>query len=724
MSTGRKDLHAFSRREFLKASGLSAGGLIIGVSFPLGALGSAQDNGFEPNAFVYLAPNGDTTIYCGRCEMGQGISTALPAAVADELEADWSRVTVLQGDANQKYGPQATGGSRSINEMLEPMRKAGAAGKEMLVAAAAQRWSLPAESCYAKSHTVFNRVDDRSLPYGDLVKAAASIPVPEAPVLKTKDQFRLIGKPVQRHDQRDMVLGERVYGTDKKLPGMKYAAIKHVPVLGGTVKSVDKTRALAMPGVVDVVVIPRFENPYGSIGGVAVVADNTWTAQQALDELKIEFEAGENGSYNTQAYKKELVRRVETDATREFEKGSLDKALDEAAVRHKATYVGGHLSHSPMEPMTSLVWVQENTCEIWASTQDPVGIQKTIGAFLDRKPEDITVHVMMAGGAFGRKFKCDYVQEAAALSRAVGAPVQLTWSREEDTQTGYYHPCSAQHIEASVDAAGKVTGWLHRAAFPSIGSTFNPAVVQPSAGDLDLVSKHPYGIENMRVESGLAKAHTRIGWYRAVYSIFYGFAINTFTDELAHKAGVDALQFFRNIYDNNRNPEQSEQVKRSRGVLDKAAEMAGWGRKMPANHGLGIAVHHSFESYVAMVVHVEVNGKDITVHRVDCAVDCGLVLNPDIATAQMEGAVVMGVGLTLNTEISFEDGAVVNSNFHDYPVLRIGETPREINVSFIGLDNRPTGLGEPGVPTLAPALVNAIFAASGKRYRSLPTGSV
>lgn len=720
MSNRDHNVHVISRRSFLKASGLSAGGLVIGVSLPAGLLASSKDAVFHPNAFLHIAESGDTTIWCGRCEMGQGISTALPAAVADELEADWTRVKVLQADGDKKYGPQATGGSNSINQMLEPMRKAGAAGKEMLITAAAQAWSVPVSEVEANAHMVRHKADGRSLSYGELVEAASKLPVPEEPTLKGRDQFRYIGKPLKRHDQDDMVVGARIYGADAKVPGVKYAAISHVPVLGGSVKSFDKEAAMAVPGVIDVVLIPRFVNPYGSVGGVAVVADNTWTAQQALQKLNIEFEAGENGVYNTEEYKKQLAKNVESPAKKEFEKGSLDKAFEEAAVRHKATYVGGHLSHSPMEPMASLVWVQDDKCEIWASTQDPAGIQRTIGAYLDRKPEDITVHVMASGGAFGRKFKCDYVQEAVACSKAVGAPVQLTWSREEDTQTGYYHSCSAQHIEASVDANGKVTGWLHRAAFPAIGSTFNPAVVQPTASDLDAVSKHPYGIENMQVESGMAKAHTRIGWYRAVYAIFYGFAINAFTDELAHAAGVDTVQFLRNLYDNNTDPEQMEQAKRCRGVLDKAAEMIGWGRDMPKNHGLGIAVHHSFHSYVAMAAHVEVDGDDIIVHRVDCAVDCGLVLNPDIAVAQMEGAVIMGTGLTLNTEISFENGAVVNSNFHDYPVLKNSATPREINVAFINQETDPTGLGEPGVPTLAPALTNAIFAASGKRHRSLP----
>ena len=720
MSTVHKQVNAITRRDFLKATGLSAGGLIIGVSLPMGVLGSEDASAFEPNAFVHIAKNGDTTIYCGRCEMGQGISTALPAAVADELEADWKRVRVLQGDANEKYGPQATGGSQSINKMLEPMRKAGAAGKEVLIAAAARRWNLPVEKCYAKLHAVYNHVDDRSLAYGDLVAAASDIPAPEEPVLKARDQFRYIGRSLPRHDQRDMAIGKRIYGADKKVPGMKYAAIRHVPVLGGSVTSVDKSRALAMPGVVDVVVIPHFENTFGSIGGVAVVADNTWIAQEALSRLEIEFDLGDNATHNTGEYKRQLVKNVEAPAKAEFEKGSLDQAFEKAALRHKATYVGGYLSHSPMEPMSSLAWVQDDKCEIWASTQDPVMIQKTVGAYLDRKPEDITVHVMMAGGAFGRKFKCDYVFEAAALSKATGVPIQLTWSREEDTRTGFYHPCSAQHIEASLDNDGKVSGWLHRAAFPPIGSIFDPTVVQPAKGDLDTVSKHPYGIANMRVESGMARAHTRIGWLRSVYNIFYGFAINVFTDELAHKAGVDSLKFFRDIYDNNRDPEQAEKVQRSRAVLVKAADMAGWGKELPANHGMGISVHHSFASYAAMVAHVEVNGDDIIVHRFDCAVDCGLVLNPDIAVAQMEGAIVMGMSLALNPEISFKDGAVVNSNFHDYRVLRIDQMPAEINVSFIGQEHRSTGIGEPGVPTTAPALANAIFAASGKRYRSLP----
>jgi isoquinoline 1-oxidoreductase beta subunit len=716
---GKIDRRAFLSRTALAAGGVSLGGLFLGVGH---ASTVGTENAFAPNAFVHIAPNGDTKIWCGRCEMGQGISTALPAAVADELEADWSRVTVLQADADAKYGPQNTGGSQSINTMLEPMRRAGAAGREMLVAAAAATWGVSVDQCEARNHAVHHKADNRSLEYGELASRAADLPIPETPALKTRDAFRYIGKPLQRHDQGAIVVGERVYGADAVVPGMKYGAITHVPVLGGKLKSVDTSGLGDLEKHVQVVTIDRLERPYGSLGGVGVVADNTWTAQQALKRLKIDWDLGPNANYDSDAYKATLVERVEAPGTSVSERGNVDQALEAGEVRHAATYVGGHLSHSPMEPMASCVDVGADHCEVWASTQDPRGIQENLAAFLGREPEDITVHVMAAGGAFGRKYKCDYVHEAAALSQAAGAPVQLTWSREEDTRTGYYHSCSAQHIEASIDADGNVSGWLHRAAFPTINSLFDPDNNGPGEGEMGDIIRQPLAVENFRAEVGEARAHTRIGWYRAVYNIFFGFAINVFVDELAQKAKTDPVDLFRKMYGDysDIHGEEAERAKRALAVLNKVAEMGDWGHDVPEGHGLGIAVHYSFSTYTAMMVHVEVDGDDIKVHRVDCAVDCGLVLNPDIATAQMEGAVIMGIGLALNTEIQFKDGAVVNSNFHDYPVARINDTPAEINVEFIGQENSSTGLGEPGVPTFAPALINAIFDASGKRYRSLP----
>ncbi len=714
------DLKKLNRREFLKATGITTGGLVLGMTVPISIQANNKEDVFNPDIFIHIAENGDTTLYCGRCELGQGISTVLPAAVADELEADWSRVTIRQGDGDKKYGSQATGGSRSINLMFMPMRKAGAAARSMLVRAASKSWGLAESDCYAKLHYVYNRKNNKKLSYGELSSLAANLPVPEDPVLKSKDQFRYIGKPMARHDQNGVVAGRQIYGTDTKIPGLRYAAIKHVPVYGGKLRSVDKSEAIKMKGVTDVVEIEAVGHPYSSIGGVAVVADNTWTAQQALEKLRIEWDPGEHQSYNTKEYMQQLLKNVESPAQHIFTRGDLDKALEEAETTHSASYTGGHLSHSPMEPMASVAWVQDDSCEIWASTQNPQAIQQMIGKYLGRDEKEIIVHVTMAGGAFGRKAKCDYVHEAAALSKAVKAPVQLIWSREEDTRTGYYHSINAQHLKAGMDSEGNVNAWLLRAAFPSIGATFDPSIDRPNEDDLSDLPRHPYGITHFRTESGLAKAHTRIGWYRAVYEVFFGFAINVFTDELARKAGMDTVEFLHKIYANNTDPKMASVVNRCRGVLDLAAEKGGWGRKMPENHGLGIAVHHSYESFVAMVVHVETNGDDIKVHRVDCAVDCGLVLNPDIATAQMEGAVVMGLTLSLRTEVTFRNGAVVNSNFHDYPVLRTNEMPGEIHVHFVDNGAPPTGLGEPGVPTFAPAFINAIHAASGKRYRSIP----
>lgn len=714
-----------SRRKFLKQSGAVAGGLWLGITLPnmaMAKLGIAQEAVFNPNAFIHIAENGDTLIYCGRCEMGQGISTALPAAVADELEADWSRVTVKQADGNEElYGPQATGGSASIRVMYIPMREAGAAAKAMLIAAAAKMWQVTNDDCKADSHFVINLKTKEKLGYGQLAALAADMPVPENVTLKSKPDYKYIGKDIARHNQGDIVKGELTYGVDTKMPGLKYGAVVHCPVFEGKLKSVDKTAALAMPGVEAVVEIPRMEVPFGSIGGVGVVADNTWTAQQAIKKLVIEWDLGANKTYDSKAYKAQLVKNVEAPAELASERGDIAEAFANATHTLSATYTGGHLSHSPMEPNASVVWVKENSCEVWAATQSPADIQTVLAQYLDRKPKDILVHVTMAGGAFGRKFKCDYVQEAAALSKAVNAPVQLTWSREEDTRTGYYHSINAQHIEAAVDEDGNVSGWLHRAAFMPIASLFDDSVERAPKGSLGDIFNHPFGIENMRTESGEAKRHTRIGWYRAVYAIFYGFAFGTFADEMAHKVGKDTLTFLNNIYDNNKKSDQQTQVRRSKGVLALAAKESKWHSRdtLPKNQGIGIAVHYSFQSYVAMAVLVEVDGDKIKVLEVDCAVDCGQVLNIDSAKAQMEGAVVMATALSLRTEIIFREGAVVNSNFHNYPVLRINEMPK-VRSHFIDNGDDPTGLGEPGLGPFPAALSNAVFAASGKRYRDLP----
>ena len=711
-----------NRRQFLKATAVGSCGLMVGISLNASANASSakQAAEFNPNAFIHLQKDGSVLIYCGRCEMGQGISTALPSVVADEMEADWSRVTVEQAEGDQdKYGSQATGGSASIRTMYEPMRKAGAVAREMLVAAAAKVWATSPDNCYAENHFVINKTNQQKLSYGELASVAATMPTPENPTLKAKSDFRYIGSHLPRHDVSLVIQGKRQYGVDTKVEGMQYAAIVHCPVMGGTLKSVDKTEAMKVQGVTAVVEIAPMKVPFGSLGGVAVVANNSWSAQQGVEKLKVEWDRGEHGSYNTSDYMKMLVENVEKPANKIAERGDVESAFANAEHKVSATYTEGHLVHAPMEPNASVVSVQDGACEVWASTQSPDDIQSVLSQFLGIDKKAIKVNVMISGGAFGRKFKCDYVQEAAAISKAVGTPIQLTWTREEDTRTGFYHSNSAQHIEASLDKDGNVTGWLHRAAFPSINTLFDPSVQFAPANAMSEVENHPYGIVNLRSESGLAPAHTRIGWYRAVYAIFWGFAYGVFTDELAEKAGVDTATMLRRLYDSNSNPKQAEQVRRSKGVLDLVVAQSGYGKALPKGEGIGIAVHHSFQSYVAMAVHVRMKGDDFEVLRVDSAVDCGQVLNKDGATAQQEGAVAMGISLAKYCEVSFEKGAVVNSNFHDYPVMRINDMP-DVHVHFVDSDAKPTGLGEPGMAPFAPALSNAIYQASGKRHRSLP----
>ena len=711
-----------NRRQFLKATAVGSCGLMVGISLNASANASSakQAAEFNPNAFIHLQKDGSVLIYCCRCEMGQGISTALPSVVADEMEADWSRVTVEQAEGDQdKYGSQATGGSASIRTMYEPMRKAGAVAREMLVAAAAKVWATSPDNCYAENHFVINKTNQQKLSYGELASVAATMPTPENPTLKAKSDFRYIGSHLPRHDVSLVIQGKRQYGVDTKVDGMQYAAIVHCPVMGGTLKSVDKTEAMKVQGVTAVVEIAPMKVPFGSLGGVAVVANNSWSAQQGVEKLKVEWDRGEHGSYNTSDYMNMLVENVEKPANKIAERGDVESAFANAEHKVSATYTEGHLVHAPMEPNASVVSVQDGACEVWASTQSPDDIQSVLSQFLGIDKKAIKVNVMISGGAFGRKFKCDYVQEAAAISKAVGTPIQLTWTREEDTRTGFYHSNSAQHIEASLDKDGNVTGWLHRAAFPSINTLFDPSVQFAPANAMSEVENHPYGIVNLRSESGLAPAHTRIGWYRAVYAIFWGFAYGVFTDELAEKAGVDTATMLRRLYDSNSNPKQAEQVRRSKGVLDLVVAQSGYGKALPKGEGIGIAVHHSFQSYVAMAVHVRMKGDDFEVLRVDSAVDCGQVLNKDGATAQQEGAVAMGISLAKYCEVSFEKGAVVNSNFHDYPVMRINDMP-DVHVHFVDSDAKPTGLGEPGMAPFAPALSNAIYQASGKRHRSLP----
>jgi len=734
----------FSRRDLLKTvAGLS--GLVLGFHVglrPFSFASAATTETFAPNVYLSIEENGDVTIVAHRSEMGTGIRTGLPMVLADELEADWSRVKVVQAQGDPKYGDQNTDGSRSVRQFYQPMRVAGATARQMPETAAAKIWDAPVQECRAQNHAVVHSPTGRKLAFGGLVRVAETLPVPAAGELRFKDpkQRRYVGKPLPIVDLKDIVRGAAVFGIDIVLPGMKYASIERCPVYGGKVKSFDAKDALAMPGVERVVEIPATAPPSGflPLGGVAVIASNTWAAQQARQKLKIDWDFGPNGSHDSDAYRAELEATARQSGHVARRQGDVDSALRSAAKRVEADYFVPYYAHAPMEVPVAVARVVDGKCETWCPTQNPQGARTTVAQALGVGEADVTVNVTLLGGGFGRKSKPDYVAEAALLSKMVGAPIKVTWTREDEIKHDYYHAIAAQHLEAGLDADGATTAWLRRTVFPAIESTFQPDVTYGSAGELQQgVTDMPYDIANVRCENGPAANHVRIGWYRSVYNIPHAFAVCSFADELAAAAGADPVDYLRRLLGAPRKidlkaigvdyPNYGASIDdypidtaRMRAVLDIAAKASGWGGKLPARRGRGIAVHRSFLTYVAVVIEVAVDDQgQVSVPRVDMAVDCGLVVNPDRVRAQMEGAVIMGLSNTLYSNISIKRGEIQQSSFTDYLVARTDITP-ETHVTIVDSQAPPGGVGEPGVPPVAPALCNAIFAATGKRIRALP----
>jgi isoquinoline 1-oxidoreductase subunit beta len=737
----------FSRRDLLKtAAGLS--GLVLGFHVglrPFSFASAATPETFAPNVYLSIDENGDVSIVAHRSEMGTGIRTSLPMVLADELEADWNRVKVVQAQGDPKYGDQNTDGSRSVRQFYQPMRVAGATVRQMLETAAAKVWDLPVQECRAVDHAVVHARSGRRLTFGDLVNVAQTVQVPAAGELRFKDpnKWRYVGKPVPIVDLRDIVRGAAVFGIDIVLPGMKYASIERCPVYGGKLKTFDAKDALAIPGVERVVEIPAAAPPSGfnPLGGVAVIASNTWAAQQARQKLKIDWDFGANVSHDSDAYRAALETTARHAGHVVRQQGNVDSALQSATKRIEADYFVPYYAHAPMEVPVAVAQYVDGKCETWCPTQNPQGARTTVAQVLGVSEADVTVNVTLLGGGFGRKSKPDYVAEAALLSKMIGAPIKVTWTREDEIKHDYYHAIAAQHLEAGLDAGGITTAWLHRTVFPAIESTFQPDVTYGSAGELQQgVTDMPYDIGNVRCENGPAANHVRIGWYRSVYNIPHAFAVCSFADELAAAAGADPLDYLRRLVGAARTidlkaigvdypnygasmAEYPIDTGRMRAVLDIAAEASGWGGKLPARHGRGIAVHRSFLTYVAVVVEVVVDDQgQISIPRVDMAVDCGLVVNPDRVRAQMEGAVIMGLSNALYSSISIKQGQIQQSNFTDYLVARTDITPRT-HITIVDSHAPPGGVGEPGVPPVAPALCNAVFAATGKRIRALPIDS-
>jgi isoquinoline 1-oxidoreductase beta subunit len=743
-----------SRRGFL---GSTTGGFALALGWP--APGAAQDkpkygaygmpNGVveNPLVFVAIADDGTVTITCHRAEMGQGVRTGVPLILADEMEADWARVRVVQAPGDEvRYGNQDTDGSRTTRHFFMPMRRCGAAARLMLEAAAAARWGVPLAEVTAKNHRLLHRPSGRSLGFGEVARDAAALPVPATTDLKLKKpaEFRYIGRgntPIV--DGFDITTGRAVYGIDVQLPEMLYAVVARAPAYGGSLRGFDGAEAAKVPGVVKVVEIKGSPVPsaFQPLPGVAVIASSTWAAMNGRKALKLDWDAGPNGSYDSAAYRAAMEAAAGKPGKVIRSSGDLDGALKSAAQVVQAQYYIPHLTQATMEPPVATARVKDGRCEVWGPFQSPQAVRNDVAKRLGYTPDKVTVHVTLLGGGFGRKSKGDFATEAALLALETdGRPVKVVWTRDDDLHHSYYHTVSVEHLEAGLDAAGKPTAWLHRSVGPTLMALFMPDPKIESPIELGMgLTNLPFAVPNLRVENPEAAAHTRVGWYRSVSNIPHAFAIQSFVAELAHAAKRDPKDFLlellgpprkidpRDINDTWNHGEDPTaypvDIGRLRRVTTTVAKAAGWGRPLAKGRGLGIAAHYSFTTYVAAVVEVAVDAKgELTIPRVDIAVDCGAIVNPERVRSQMEGACAMGVGNALSGEITFKDGRVQEDNFHQFEVLRMNAAPKSIVVHLIPGDyDAPLGgVGEPGVPPIAPALTNAIFAATGKRIRSLP----
>ncbi len=751
-----------SRREFLKNTGIT-GAMVLGaqvVPNPLLAGAQAQSTGasIQPNLFVSIAGDGMVTITCSRSEMGQGVRTGIPMILADELEADWQRVSIWQapGDA-EKYDPagkdgQNTDGSRSTRHHLDVMRELGAAGRYVLEQAAARKWGVDAGEVYAKDHRLYHTGSGRSFDFGEVVDAAAGIEVPagaDAPKLKDPSQWKYIGRDMPVVDNYDMSTGGADFGADVTIPGMKIAVVARAPVYRGKAKSFDATEALKVQGVEQVVEIPALPDDtpaeFRALGGIAVIGTNTWSVLEGRRKLAIEWDDGPNAVHDSSAYNDQLRVAARAGGHVIRDRGNVDEAFAAADQVLEAEYFVPYFIHTPMEPPAAIVDANARPVKIVTSTQSPNETRQYVAEALGLDKSEIECQVTLLGGGFGRKSKPDFACEAAILSQMIGSPVRVQWTREDEIRNGYYHAASAHRLKAGLDASGKVTGWHHSGAWPSLIGLWAPGIKtgHPIEYGLGLIDTPYDGVPNLRIENGEADVMIRVGWYRSVNNIQHAFAMNCFANELAAAAGRDPVEFLLELIgeadvmdlakdgvEDHWNYGDSVEEwpimpKRLSNVLRVAAAKSGYGKPIPAGHGLGLACHRSFHSYVASAVHVVVRDDgSLHIPQVDMVVDCGRYVNPEGVRKQIEGAAIYGNTVARHGLISTTRGAVDQSNFHDYPVSRMNDAPLDVRVHIVEdfVHLRPCGVGEPGVPPYTPALVNAIYNATGKRIRQLPIG--
>jgi len=706
-----------SRRNFLKASLLAGGGLIVGVHIP-GLNGSAKAaqqgiSTFVPNAFLRIAKDGSVTVIGNHSEMGQGAYTSGAMTIAEELDADWTKIRVEPAPVDPAYnhpiyGVQITGGSTSTWSEWDRLRKAGAAARQMLLAAAAQTWNVDPSTCRTGNGQVIHTNSQRRLSYGELVEKAATLTPPQNVTLKDPKDFKIIGKAIKRLDTPDKTNGKAVFGLDVNVPGMLVAVVARPPVFGGKLKSFNADKTKAVPGVRYVVEIER---------GVAVVADGFWPAKLGREALEIVWDEGPRASLDSRTQREEYAGLAKKTGVVAKNEGEAVSALSKASKKLEAIYDLPYLAHATMEPMNCVADVRADSCEIWVGTQFQSGDRDAAARDTGLKPEQVKLHTTLLGGGFGRRSPLDshVVREAVQISKTVKVPVKVVWTREDDMRGGYYRPRAYHTVSAGLDGNGKPVAWQQRIVCQSIfvGTPFEPAVVKNGVEEtaVEGAADLPYDIPNLLVEWHQAPDGVPVFILRSVGHSHTAFVVETFVDELAHSAGKDPFEFRRALL--GKHP-------RHKRVLEFVAEKAGWGKALSNGRGRGLAVHESFGSYVAQVAEVSISkDRGLRVHRVVCAVDCGPVVNPNIVRAQMEGGIVFGLTAALYGEITFEKGRVRQGNFHDYPMLRMHEMP-QIEVHIVPSEDKMGGAGEVGVPPVAPAVANAVFALTSKRIRRLP----
>ena len=712
-----------TRRTFVAGSAAAGAAIVIGFKLPGLFSQSAPAPAPGPfDAWVRLTSDGKLGLIVAKSEMGQGISTGLPMILADEAGVDWKNVAIIQAETDPTlYKHLGTGGSSSTMESYEPLRRAGAQLRSVMVAAAAQRWNVPAAECAAASGVVTHARSGRKATYVELFDAASKLPVPSADSVKLKDpsQFTLIGKEVPRIDVPSKVAGSARFGLDVRLPGMVYAVIARCPTFGGKPAGFDAAAALAVPGVLKVVEVPAVPAPSFTAGGVAVVAENTWAAFRGRDALNVTWDRGPHAGENSAAMRKQLQDATASPGKKITESGQVDPALASAARRVEALYEFPLLAHATMEPMNLTAHRTEGGIELYAPTQSPDWIQRAVAGLLKLDPKNVIVHTTWMGGGFGRRYHTDFGVEAAQVADVVRKPVQLVWSREDDMTHDFYRPAACHRMTGGLDASGNPVAWLDRLASVSIRGWWDPS--RPAEQqEIDGADHNGYGIPGFRLEFAPVSSGVPRMWWRSVAASFNGFAVECFIDELAAAAQADPYEFRRKLLMAQKGDAKAKAyAERMRGVLDTAAARSGWGKPLGPGRGRGIAGFFSFNSYVAYVAEVTVKDRVLKVDRLVAAVDCGRAVNPDGVRSQIEGGAIYALSAALKGEITIAQGAVEQTNFDGYDLVRMPEAPA-VEVHIVDSGAELGGLGEPGVPPLAPAVANAVFAASGIRLRKMP----